>query len=260
MSRSVTDKSQSRASTPTPPRATGPGVPRKIRRVAGTLRPANSLIGRTLATDVLHRLRGDIITCALLPGSRLRFETLRSVYQVSFSTLREGLQRLASEGLVVADGQRGFIVAPVSRQELSDVTNARVLVEREVLRLSIANADGDWRTRLMSAFQRMDQLPEQGSTSPEWTDAHAAFHEALVSNCGSRVLLEFRANLFDRAHRYRRLAASHRTYSRSNSAEHRAIMEAALASDETRACDLIDRHIRRTSDDVASIGALFASH
>lgn len=258
MSRAVTDKQGTRASAAPPSRT--PGAPRKGRRVAGTLRPASSLIGRTLATDVLHRLRGDIITCTLLPGSRLRFETLRSVYHVSFSTLREGLQRLASEGLVVADGQRGFIVAPVSQQELADVTHARVLVEREVLRLSIANADAEWRTRVMSAFHRMDQLPEQGSTSPEWSDAHGAFHEALVSNCGSRVLLEFRANLFDRAHRYRRLAASHRTYARSNSAEHRAIMEAALAGDEARACELSDRHIRRTSEDVASIAALFGSH
>ena len=90
-------------------------------RVAAVARPADTLIGRTLATDVMHRLRGDIIACTLLPGTRLRFEALRSVYHVSFSTLREGLSRLASEGLVVADGQRGFRVAPVSIKEMMDL-------------------------------------------------------------------------------------------------------------------------------------------
>ena len=225
-----------------------------------TARPASSLVGRTLATDVLHRLRRDIITCALLPGARLRFEALRAAYQVSFSTLREGLQRLASEGLVIADGQRGFVVAPVSLQELADVTNARVLIERELLRLSIANADDDWRTRVMDAWQRMDKLPEQQSTSREWAAAHAAFHEALASACASPVLLEVRANLFDRAHRYRRLAVMNRTHARDSSGEHREIMEAALAGDAARACDLVERHIRRTTEEVAGDAAVFAPH
>jgi DNA-binding GntR family transcriptional regulator len=219
-------------------------------------RPAHLLVGRTLATDVLHRLRGDIIDSSLMPGSRLRFETLRSVYHVSFSTLREGLSRLASEGLVVADGQRGFRVAPVSIKEMMDLTNARVLVEREVLRLSIARGDADWRTRLMSAYQGMDQLPEQRSSSTEWNAAHDEFHQSLAAACDSPVLAEIRKKLFDRAQRYRRLAAAIRTYPRSNPHEHREIMQAALAGDSAQACMLIERHIRRTADDAAAIASL----
>ena len=57
---------------------------------------SEGLVGRTLATDVLHRLRDDIISCVLKPGERLRFEALREIYGVSFSTLREALARLAS--------------------------------------------------------------------------------------------------------------------------------------------------------------------
>jgi DNA-binding GntR family transcriptional regulator len=223
---------------------------------AALQRPAHLLVGRTLATDVLHRLRGDIIASSLMPGSKLRFETLRSVYHVSFSTLREGLSRLASEGLVVADGQRGFRVAPVSIKEMMDLTDARVLVEREVLRLAIARGNAAWRTRVMSAYHGMDQLPEQRSTSTEWNVAHGEFHQALASACDSPVLQEMRLKLFDRAQRYRRLAAAIRTYPRSNPHEHREIMEAALAGDSEQACTLIERHIRRTADDAAAIASL----
>lgn len=59
------------------------------------------LIGRTRANDVLHRMRDDIVSCVLRPGQKLKFETLREIYGVSFSTLREALSRLASEQLVV---------------------------------------------------------------------------------------------------------------------------------------------------------------
>lgn len=215
-------------------------------------RPADRLVGRTLANDVLHRLRKDIIACTLAPGSKLRFETLRFVYDVSFSTLREALSRLASEGLVVADGQRGFRVAPVSVSELVDLTDARVLIEREVMRRAVVKGTQAWRTEVMSAFHHMDRLPEQSTTSTEWAAAHAAFHAVLASACESPVLMEARANLFDRAHRYRRLAVTYRSRTRSNAGEHREIMEAALAGNAELACDLVERHIRRTCEEVSA--------
>jgi DNA-binding GntR family transcriptional regulator len=227
-----------------------------VAKARNTLRPAYLLVGRTRATDVLHRLRNDIIDSALLPGSRLRFEALRSRYRVSFSTLREGLSRLAAEGLVVADGQRGFRVAPVSLKDMHDLTDARVLVEREALRLAIAKGDSAWRARLSGAYRVMDRLPEQRSTSAEWNTAHAGFHEALAAACDSPVLMEIRQKLFDRSQRYRRLAAAARTNPRSNPHEHRELMEAALAGDSHRACALIEQHIRRTTGEAAVLASL----
>jgi DNA-binding GntR family transcriptional regulator len=234
-------------------RRTVSGTAARAARPVTVARPANSLVGRTLATDVLHRLRGDIIAGTLAPGAKLRFEALRSAYQVSFSTLREGLARLAAEGLVVADGQRGFIVAPVSIQGLEDVSNARVLVEREVMRLAIARSDEAWRERVFNAFQYMNHLPEQHSASPEWAVAHARFHAELASQCGSRILLEIRSNLFDHAHRYRRLAELHRSHEHDDPGVHREIMEAAMAGNVELACDLMERHMRSTGEDATAV-------
>ena len=39
---------------------------------------------------------------------------MAQTYGASVSTLREALNRLCSEGLVIAEGQRGFEVAPIS--------------------------------------------------------------------------------------------------------------------------------------------------
>ena len=149
---------------------------------------SEGLIGRTLATDVLHRLRDDIISCALKPGERLRFEALRDIYGVSFSTLREALARLASERLVVAEGQRGFLVAPISREDLLDLTRTRVLVERECLRLAMERGDAAWEAQILGAYHRLDRvearLSETGGVSPEWDARHFEFytlslHDAL---------------------------------------------------------------------------------
>ena len=72
--------------------------------------------GKTLASDIAHRMRSEIVTCRLKPGEVLKFDTLRLAYGASFTTLREALTCLAAEGLVVAEEQRGFKVAPVTHR------------------------------------------------------------------------------------------------------------------------------------------------
>ncbi|TBX98597.1 GntR family transcriptional regulator [Rhizobium laguerreae] len=215
--------------------------------------------GETRAGDVLQRLREDILGCVLQPGEKLRFEYLRDRYEVSFSTLREALSRLAAEQLVVAEGQRGFVVAPVSIADLQDLTNARVLLEREVLRQSIANGDDAWEAGILASYHRMDRLQtrlgDQYYLDATWSRLHEDFHYTLVSACGSPVLLGIRQKLFERAHRYRRMSSQFRTQWRPKDVEHKAIMDAALDR-LPEALTLIEAHIRETTTNVIE----FAGH
>ncbi|HEU0222464.1 MAG TPA: GntR family transcriptional regulator, partial [Paracoccaceae bacterium] len=179
--------------------------------MGNSLKPA----GETRASDVLQRMRTDIISCVLKPGAKLRFETLRDMYAVSFSTLREALSRLVAEGLVVGEGQRGFIVAPVSLADLQDLTNVRVLVERECIGLAIAHGDDRWEADIIGTYHRMDRLQNRLGPnyylSEDWAKLHGDFHFSLVAACGSPNLLGIRQKLFERAHRYRRMSSQFRT-------------------------------------------------
>jgi DNA-binding GntR family transcriptional regulator len=210
--------------------------------------------GETRAGDVLLRMRLDIINCTLKPGEKLRFETLRARYNVSFSTLREALSRLAAESLVVAEGQRGFVVAPVSIADLNDLTDTRVLIEHEMLRRSIQAGDDEWEAAIVAAFHRMDRLQKRLGPeyylSEEWSRMHGEFHSTLVSACQSPTLIGIRHKLFERAHRYRRMSSQFRKKWRKKDAEHKAIVDAALARNEPLALVLIERHIRATTENV----------
>lgn len=215
------------------------------------IRLSDHLHGRTLGNDILHRLREDIVSCVFKPGERLRFETLREVYGASFSTLREALSHLTSEGLVVSQGQRGYRVAPVSLEDLRDLTEARVFLERHLLGLAMERGGEPWRVSVLSAYHRLSRTEARGDSEvlgQEWVDEHRAFHEALVSACGSPILLQMRATLFDRAHRYRRLSTRLRTGGRDKMQEHRRLMEAALGGDVALAQDLVEAHFRSTTN------------
>jgi DNA-binding GntR family transcriptional regulator len=199
-------------------------------------------------------MRSDIISCVLKPGMKLRFEALRDMYAVSFSTLREGLSRLVAEGLVTAEDQRGFVVAPVSIEDLNDLTYVRVLVERECIGLAIKRGNDDWEADIIGAFHRMDRLQNRlGSNyylSEEWAKLHGDFHLSLVAACGSPNLLQIRAKLFERAHRYRRMSSQFRTKWRAKDVEHKMIMDSIIARDTSKAQELIERHIRETTENV----------
>lgn len=227
--------------------------------------------GETRAGDVLQRLREDILACVLQPGEKLRFEALRDRYEVSFSTLREALARLTAEQLVTSEGQRGFVVAPVSVADLVDLTNARVLLEREMLRLAMQNGDDAWEANILAAYHRMDRLQARLGESAafeaewwnrlhfnsEWSKLHAEFHVGLVKACGSPVLLAMRTKLFDQAHRYRLMSSKFRSQWRPKKVQHKAIMDAVLDRNPV-AIDLIDSHIRETTENVIeTAGHLF---
>ena len=87
------------------------------------------------------KIKSDIITGALKPGKKLKLDTLKVQYSASVSTLRETLNRLASNGFVVAPEQRGFLVRTMSNEDLIELSNLRVLLECATLKASLAFED-----------------------------------------------------------------------------------------------------------------------
>jgi DNA-binding GntR family transcriptional regulator len=87
----------------------------------------------TVRSTTYERIKHDIIYGVLEPGLKLKLEALRDRYNASVSTLRETLNRLASEGFVVAAEQRGFFVKPVSKKDLTEIAYLRILLESSAL-------------------------------------------------------------------------------------------------------------------------------
>src|SRR5918995_3230178 len=91
-----------------------------------------------------RRIRSDIVFGRLLPGKRLKLDSLKSDYGPSVSTLREILNRLSSERLVLAEGQKGFEVAPVSVTNLREIAALRQMLEGHALEQSFRSGDMEW--------------------------------------------------------------------------------------------------------------------
>jgi DNA-binding GntR family transcriptional regulator len=194
-----------------------------------------------------RKIRTDIIFGRLRPGDKLRLERLRADYHTSITTLREILSRLSSEKLVIAEGQRGFEVAPISIRNLEEVAALRQLLEGHALEQSFRQGDVEWESRVVAAHYKlaaMEDRMEAGdrSVTELWKQFDWQFHQALISACGSRLLMETHAAVFDKYLRYQMIALGFR--SRIATAEHKALLECALRRDAAKARDVLSAHVR----------------
>ena len=219
---------------------------------------------RTLASQAHDLLRRDILSGTLTPGQRLRTKDLQARYGLGLSPLRESLQRLSAEGIVVNDAQRGFAVAPVSLAELRDLTVARTALESTMLPMAMQLGSADWEGDIVAAFHRLSRtpLPHDPAAMADaslWELRHRSFHHALVAGCGSPWLLRLHGQLVDQSERYRKIRILHHLESQAQvrdvNAEHQAVMEAVLRRDAAQAVALMTQHLVATSDATARLMA-----
>src|SRR5208282_3658318 len=107
---------------------------------------------KTQSNRMFDRLRDDILACRLLPDSKLRINDIAESSEVSLGAVREALSRLGAEGLVIAESQKGYRVAPISVEDLRDLTEARVSGAVARWRGVRAGGGGRWVGSVRGAF------------------------------------------------------------------------------------------------------------
>jgi DNA-binding GntR family transcriptional regulator len=219
----------------------------------------------TLSEQMYRRLRADIVKGVLRPEQPLRLDALKKTYAAGFSPLREALTRLQAERLVTSVPLKGFVVTPVSLDQMWDTIETRILIETRALRLAIAQGDDGWEAGIVASLHglgkqvaRIAALPDPADEDQQALEQrHHAFHRALIAGCGSDWLLDLSEKLYIAAERYRfpSLSRGAGRPTRDVQAEHEALAKAALARDADRAAALLDAHFRATGEQMAQSGA-----
>lgn len=192
------------------------------------------------------RLRRDIIFGVLAPGQRLLLDDLHGVYGASVPTLREVLNRLASEGLVTSEDQRGFAVAAISAANLVELANLRKLIEVHALELSFRRGTLEWESDVVAAHHKLSRIEQrliagEPADRGEWKRYDFGFHQTLIGACGSEELLAVHRAAFDKYLRYQMIFLTFRGEIAAR--EHKALLDAALTRDFAAAKAVLERHI-----------------
>jgi GntR family transcriptional regulator, carbon starvation induced regulator len=204
----------------------------------------------TLASAAYRAIKEDIIGGVLVPREWLRIDALRERYGAGASPIREALNRLSAEGLVLQQDQRGFVVADLDQADLAEVIFTRCALNEIMLPAALSKGDVTWEERVVLAHYHLAKTPpfrSDGRPNPDYLARHREFHMAMLAACGSRWLLDVSAKLFDWTQRYQNLAMRHDLVAtRDVAREHDELVEAILARDARRAIDLLNAHVRET--------------
>ncbi|MFO7544177.1 MAG: GntR family transcriptional regulator [Trueperaceae bacterium] len=195
----------------------------------------------TVAEGVYLRLRHELVAGRLEPGRRLREQELAEALAVSRTPVREAVRRLAHEGLLELEANRGVRVPELRSDEAAATYEVRERLERMAARLAARHADDAGREALRARLKATETLADDEPVAHVLADD--AFHGTIARLSGNPVLAELVERLADRVVRVKVLTRD-LDVSDMARAQHREIAEAILAGDEHRAELAMSRHIR----------------
>ncbi len=193
-------------------------------------------------------LRAEILEGRLEPGSKLIQTELATRLQLSTTPVREALQDLAREGLVLLDPHRGAFVRELSLDEVREIYELRILLEPLLLRRSAAALDPDLLSRAEELRVRMAEETDLS----RWAELNREFHHVLFSPSDGTRLADIVAGLRDSATPFVALSLRKPSQREDSNAEHAELIRLLRAGDVDAAEALTQHHLATTLEIIES--------
>jgi DNA-binding GntR family transcriptional regulator len=149
---------------------------------------------KNLAQQTYDKLRFAIVRGQIRPNQRLIEVDLAEEFNVSRTPVRESLQRLSSEGLVMP-AKRGWVVRELSLDEIREIYEAREALEGYAAGLAAVRATDKQRDYIRGLIAARDEKLAKGTPRDERVFDNDAFHEAIFEACGnSRLVAQIERN------------------------------------------------------------------
>lgn len=211
------------------------------------LSDGEKVVEKPVSERTYLRLRDMAMTFAFRPCERLNETTLSAELKVSRTPLREAMNRLTSEGLLVQTAGRGFSARPFDVKEIFDLYEMRLALEPTSVRLAcerISSSD------VAAMNSHLDQSISVQCTAPlsDLLRFDEGFHERVAAASGNNELLRMMRELNRRIHFFRWVDMEGRRD--ATQADHRAIMQAIASRDADAGVAIMRVHIERRLDQI----------
>ena len=200
---------------------------------------------RTLADEVIDRLREAIWRGQLEPGEILREAHLAETLGVSRGPIRQALAQLEREELIIKHRNKSALVARLSRTDLEEVYSLRQALEGLAVGQATINATDQHISAMQEVIDKLASTINLGITAREAADLDIQFHEIMYQAANHRRLYEFWANLRPQILIFllsRNVA--HPDFRKHAAQQHQDILDVIRARDAVRAVQLIEGHLQ----------------
>ena len=209
----------------------------------------------SVTENIFKKIKYDIVFGNLEPDQKLKLNLLQKEYNVSISILREVLNRLCGDGFIIYKVQKGFFVSPISKKDLYEIADLRIILETHALEISIKNKDYEWEAELLGSYHKLNHAEnelEKNNLNAKslWTKYDAEFHQMLIKKCNSLNLIRIHEVIFDKYLRYQLLILKYR--GKDSIKEHKDLLDYSLISNIQKAQNTLRDHIKKGVDYASS--------
>ncbi|MCQ2001572.1 GntR family transcriptional regulator [Arthrobacter zhaoxinii] len=204
---------------------------------------------------IQDEIRRDIIFGRIPPGTRLTEASLAEKYGISRVPVREALRALEAEGFVESRPYAGSTVSEIPVDEADDLFAVRAVVEEAAARRAARRAarqfaagvpDGTWwetRRELAQILDAGDAAIAAGNLDL-LPDLNVRFHLAVAALAQSRSLTALLRQLAGKIEWLYAADVDHR--GKESWGEHRQVMAAIDAGNDTLAAELMETHVQQS--------------
>jgi DNA-binding GntR family transcriptional regulator len=197
--------------------------------------------------DAYEALRTAILTGKLLPNERLVEADLVESLGVRRTAVRAALARLAHEGLVEHERNRGAKVRRVGEKEAVEILETRAVLESLAARKAAEKATPEEVAELQAIVGEMRDLIEQGDLLGSW-QPNVRLHAAILRIADHRTVERVATTLNSQLVRFQYRTILHPGRPESSLAEHEAIVEAIAAGDGAAAEVAMREHLSKVTE------------
>jgi DNA-binding GntR family transcriptional regulator len=202
-----------------------------------------------LADEVYDTLLAQLMSLRIVPGSRVTIDTLARELGVSQTPIRDALNRMEADGLVVRVPHAGYRIPPqITRERFEDMLEVRLLLEPAAARRAAERASAEQVDGLRRLLEEMAELDEgdEHLTYGAFGLRDAAFHDLVAQSAGNQIVRESLARLHTHVHLFRLVYDTQVTYLARG--EHDQILAAVAARDPDAAAYAMRQHILLSGD------------
>ena len=199
-------------------------------------------MAQSLAMQVYETIKNEIITCVLQPGQQIAQPQLAERYQTGITPIREALQKLTKEGLVQSIPRFGYIVSPITIEDVGEIYELRSVLESAAARLAAMRATQEQINNLIELANYTYVFQDHDSYT-DFLSHNREFHQAVAVASGNKRLAESISQLLDELTRVFHLGLDIKDSAEEMRNEHKHLVDALQKQDPDESEQIVQAQI-----------------
>ena len=205
----------------------------------------------TLTDKIYQDIKDDINAKVFQPGEKLNIKELARKYDVSDTPVKQALQRLSDEKIVVNTPNKGMSVRVMNSHEMGDIFEIRRMLDTFLIKdiVTTLNYNADLRQQLIDNLERQKEFIARDDSDhkpEEYFELDLEFHTLYLKASGNQKAVDIFCDMQPFTYATGRYVKQ--PYSRDCECvkEHEAILEAAFAGDPEKLQEAVTTHLNNS--------------